>query len=45
MKIMSMIEINTNKCKEKGLSEEFIVQFFKAIHQESISHQEKIFNS
>lgn len=30
---------------QKGLSEEFIVQFFKAIHQESISHQEKIFNS
>jgi chorismate mutase len=29
---------------QKGLSEEFIVQFFKAIHQESISHQEKIFN-
>ena len=28
----------------KGLSEDFIVQFFKAIHQESISHQEKIFN-
>jgi chorismate mutase len=30
---------------QKGLSEEFIVQFFKAIHQESITHQEKIFNS
>lgn len=30
---------------QKGLSEEFIIQFFKAIHQESISHQEKIFNS
>ena len=29
---------------QKGLSEEFIVQFFKAIHQESITHQEKIFN-
>ncbi len=30
---------------EMGLSEEFIVKLFKAIHQESISHQEKIFNS
>jgi chorismate mutase len=30
---------------QKGLSEEFIIQFFKAIHQESINHQEKIFNS
>lgn len=29
---------------QKGLSEEFIIQFFKAIHQESITHQEKIFN-
>ena len=28
----------------KGLSEEFIVQFFKAIHQESIAHQDKVFN-
>ncbi|HZW62523.1 MAG TPA: bifunctional 3-deoxy-7-phosphoheptulonate synthase/chorismate mutase type II [Flavobacteriaceae bacterium] len=28
--------------KEKGLSEEFIQKLFKAIHQESISHQEKI---
>lgn len=29
---------------EKGLSEAFIIQFFKAIHQESITHQERIFN-
>jgi len=28
----------------KGLSQEFIVQIFKAIHQESIIHQEKIVN-
>ena len=28
---------------EKGLSEEFILKIFKAIHQESIAHQEKIF--
>jgi len=30
---------------QKGLSEDFIVQLFKAIHQESIDHQEKIINS
>jgi chorismate mutase len=30
---------------QKGLSEEFVIQFFKAIHQESISHQEKIFKN
>ncbi|MFK7781307.1 chorismate mutase [Psychroserpens sp.] len=29
---------------EKGLSEEFILRLFKAIHQESINHQEKIIN-
>lgn len=29
---------------EKGLSEEFILKIFKAIHQESISHQEKVIN-
>ncbi len=29
---------------EKGLSEEFILKLFKAIHQESINHQEKIIN-
>ena len=28
----------------KGLSEEFILKLFKAIHQESINHQEKIIN-
>lgn len=31
--------------EEKGLSEEFILKIFKAIHQESISHQEKVINS
>ncbi len=31
--------------EERGLSEEFILKIFKAIHQESISHQEKIINS
>ena len=30
--------------KEKGLSEEFILKLFKAIHQESINHQEKVIN-
>jgi len=29
---------------EKGLSEEFVLKMFKAIHQESINHQEKIIN-
>jgi len=29
---------------EKGLTEEFIIDIFKAIHQESISHQEKVIN-
>lgn len=31
--------------EERGLSEEFILKMFKAIHQESINHQEKIINS
>ena len=31
--------------EEKGLSEEFILKLFKAVHQESIMHQEKIINS
>ena len=30
--------------EQKGLSEEFILKLFKAIHQESINHQEKIIN-
>lgn len=34
-----MIAEGTNR----GLNEAFVVQFFKAIHQESIKHQEKIF--
>ncbi len=28
--------------EERGLSEEFVLRMFKAIHQESINHQEKI---
>ena len=31
--------------EERGLSEEFILRIFKAIHQESINHQNKILNS
>jgi chorismate mutase len=31
--------------QEHGLSEEFILKMFKAIHQESINHQETIINS
>ena len=31
--------------KDRGLSEEFVLKIFKAIHQESINHQEKILNS
>ena len=30
--------------EQKGLSEEFTLKLFKAIHQESINHQEKIIN-
>jgi chorismate mutase len=28
--------------EERGLSEEFVLKLFKAIHQESINHQEQI---
>ncbi len=31
--------------EEKGLSNDFVMQLFKAIHQESINHQEKIINN
>jgi chorismate mutase len=31
--------------ESKGLSEEFVLRMFKAIHQESINHQEKIINA
>ena len=30
--------------KEKGLSEDFVLKIFKAIHQESINNQKKILN-
>ena len=31
--------------KEKGLSEDFVLKIFKAIHQESINNQNKVINS
>lgn len=31
--------------EEQGLSEEFILRVFKAVHQESIVHQEKVINN
>ena len=31
--------------EEKGLSNDFVMHMFKAIHQESISHQEKVVNN
>ncbi len=31
--------------EQKGLSEEFVLKMFKAIHQESINHQERILNN
>lgn len=31
--------------EEKGLSEEFVLKLFKAIHQESINHQEKVYKN
>ena len=40
-----VLERMVNEGSEKGLSEEFIIQFFKAIHQESITHQDKIFSA
>ena len=30
--------------QENNLSEEFILRIFKAVHQESINHQEKVMN-
>ena len=31
--------------EKKGLSEEFVLRMFKAIHQESIGHQDKVINA
>jgi chorismate mutase len=30
--------------QEKGLSNDFVMLLFKAIHQESITHQENVIN-
>ncbi|MFN7331790.1 MAG: chorismate mutase [Flavobacterium sp.] len=40
-----ILERMVKEGSQRGLSEEFIVKFFKAIHQESIAHQEKVFKS
>ena len=39
-----ILETATAKGKVRGLSEEFIGTFLKAIHQESINHQEDVMN-
>ena len=39
-----ILEKMVNEGEKKGLTEEFVLKLFKAIHQESIGHQEKIFN-
>lgn len=41
---MEILERMKEEGSQKGLSEAFILNFFKAIHQESISHQEKVIN-
>lgn len=40
-----ILEKMTAQGSEKGLSNDFIIDIFKAIHQESISHQEKVINN
>jgi len=40
-----ILEKGIVKGEEKGLSEEFIAQFLKAIHQESINHQMEVTKS
>jgi len=42
---MQILERMKEEGGQKGLSEEFILHFFKAIHQESIMHQEKVINN
>lgn len=41
---MEILDRMKEEGSNKGLSEAFILSFFKAIHQESISHQEKVIN-
>ncbi len=40
----NLLQERTEKAKNKGLSEEFIIKVLRAIHQESINRQEKIMN-
>jgi chorismate mutase len=40
-----ILERAVRKGQKLGLSEEFIVRYFDAVHMESINHQNKIFNS
>src|SRR5690606_19367492 len=40
-----ILEKMTREGEQNGLSEEFIMRIFKAIHQESINHQEEIMKS
>lgn len=39
-----ILNVAANKGKVRGLSEEFIGKFLKAIHEESINHQEAVMN-
>jgi chorismate mutase len=40
-----ILEKMISEGSKKGLTEEFVTKLFKAVHQESITHQEKILNS
>jgi chorismate mutase len=39
-----ILEKMTRDGLQKGLSEEFILRLIKAVHQESILHQERVIN-
>ncbi len=39
-----ILKLAIQKGAKKGLSEQFIASFLKAVHQESINHQEKVMN-
>jgi chorismate mutase len=40
-----ILERSFNKGELLGLSKEFIIKYFDAVHMESINHQNKIMNS
>lgn len=42
---VNMLDRIVEEGASKGLSEDFIISLFKAIHQESINHQENIVNN